>query len=166
MISVSHKCIDAFESEKDSSQQFFPLTNALCNAFLRNVEKLMRNGIIQNYLAKSVVLRGSYKGSINWPQQIQKFPGQFYPLICKYSDYSENIVENQLLKRACHVLLSSSLISDHNAKRIRHIFNRFQNVDLVPFDPKRLPHIVYTPQNQSYEETLTIAFFVLKNFSW
>lgn len=78
--------------------------------YLFLLKKIARKGIKKGYIRTEQNLKLKIKGKINYSKTIHEnhLKGKFEKTICSYSELTENIPENRLLKRALNI--SSSII--------------------------------------------------------
>ena len=102
------------------------LTPMLIINFISAVRQLIRKGLKKGYLIREENLKSKVKGRILLSNHIVKnvLPGRVDRTYCKYQDYSEDIPENRIIKKA--LLFSRRAISCMPALLNHRRFNSIQ----------------------------------------
>ncbi|PRP85161.1 McrBC 5-methylcytosine restriction system component [Planoprotostelium fungivorum] len=139
------------------------LSQAIAHTF---VSKTFKKSVCQGYKEVEDTLP-QVRGRIVWSKQITKHMGRHIPLEVKFEEFTEDIVENRLLKAACFTLLKTKNLSPTLRKSLRLIDSKLDDVTLQEFKEKDLPDVQYSHGvNDHYKPSIDIAKFVLKNLMW
>ncbi|WP_327319141.1 McrC family protein [Streptomyces sp. NBC_01235] len=139
------------------------LLPALAHAVERQVDRALRQGLLQGYRATeeaSLVLRGRIREA----EQIRRRFGATLPVEVAYDEFTTDIAENRILRAAVERLLRLPGVPRDVRRRILHQRARLAEVTVLvrgqaapPWQPTRL--------NARYHHALRLARTVLENAS-
>ena len=138
------------------------IVEAIIPAFLRHLKNVFSRGVLQGYRQKEDSLT-TVRGQIRFPDQIRKRFGILLPVEVTYDEFTEDIVENQLLKAALHRLLQNRIRSGEMRKELQRYLLALDNVSQVSFNPRRLPSVKISRLNKRYEHALAISKLILQS---
>lgn len=150
---------DSFLLEKGGNS----LLDLLIWMFLEHIDKIVRSGLVQDYVEIEEALP-VVRGRILITEQYCKRLGVFDKVVCRYEEQLLDTLDNQLL----HLALS---LSSHFT-RDRQLLQRIQGiravfVDVSIGDPERIvtegEEIIYHLLNQHYREAHALALLLLKH---
>ena len=105
---------DLYLSDADISSPPYDedLYDILVRILIRRLEKLVEEGLYKNYRELDENL-SSVKGRIMFMQQIRHNLILRHRIFCRYSDLTENVLENQIIKYTLHRIISHSFHPIH-----------------------------------------------------
>lgn len=146
-------------SEEDS------LFEAVIPAFTTYVQKAFCRGILQGYRTEEESL-ATVRGQIRFSDQIRDRYGIYPPLEVRYEEFTEDIVENQLIKAAITSMMRKRIRSSTARQKLRSFEFALQNVSLVPYNSRNLPEVQFTRLNSHYRRAINLAKLILRASSF
>eukprot|EP01117_Protostelium_nocturnum_P012907 TRINITY_DN477_c0_g1_i1.p1 TRINITY_DN477_c0_g1~~TRINITY_DN477_c0_g1_i1.p1 ORF type:complete len:532 (+),score=144.14 TRINITY_DN477_c0_g1_i1:136-1731(+) len=142
------------------------LTQAITQTFTQKINKTFKKSVCQGYQCIDDTLN-HVRGQIMWSRQINKGMGRMFPLEVTFEEFTEDVVENRLIKAACFLLSKTKNLSPQLRKSLRSIESKLDNVSHVQFDPFNLPEVNYHHGiNDHYRPAIEISKFIIKNLMW
>jgi 5-methylcytosine-specific restriction enzyme subunit McrC len=129
------------------------------------VRRAIRQGVQQGYLSRADAL-STVRGRIDFGQQLRRRHGRMPPLEVVYDEFTEDILENRLLKAAVHRLGRLQLRSPVSRGALRTLGSAFERVSLMEFDGRRIPEVFYTRLNEHYRPAVELARLILRATSF
>lgn len=140
------------------------LVEAIVPTFVHHMRRALAAGVLQGYReidesAKFV------RGRIRFGDQLKLGRAVPLPIEISYDEFSEDIIENRLLKAAIKRLSRMTLRSEASRLALREFDTALELVRAVDFDPRRVPTVHYTRTNWRYRHAVEIARLVLRRSS-
>jgi 5-methylcytosine-specific restriction enzyme subunit McrC len=145
-----------FDLEQQSS-----IVEAVIPAFTMHVRQALRRGILQGYQVREDAL-ATVRGQIRFGDQIRDRYGIVPPVEVRYDEFTEDIVENQLIKAATGLLLRKSIRSHQLRTDLRAIESALQNVTHQHFAGNQLPEVQFTRLNERYRSAIELAKLIVR----
>lgn len=143
-----------YDTERD-------LLRAVAWLFDREVARASRFGLVRGYHEQEQTLP-FLRGRIDLDGQIKARPGRDWPLECRFSEFSEDIPLNQVLKAAHAHLLSLPGLDDQVISSLRFRHRRsLGEVANVSYSPAAVPPLSFTRLNQQWESAARLAQMIL-----
>jgi 5-methylcytosine-specific restriction enzyme subunit McrC len=143
-----------------SFQAVDSVVEAIIPAFVRMVHAAVGRGMLHGYREEQDSLL-SVRGRIHMGEQVRRRHGVLVPVEVGYDDYTVDIVENRLLKAGLFALSRMRLRSPAVARMLHHALGMFDQVELVQWRRRHLPHLHYTRLNEHYRPALELARLIL-----
>lgn len=140
------------------------LVEAIVPGFVAQLRRALFRGLLQGYRRQEEALM-TVRGRIRFEEQMRRHNGIAPPIEVVYDEFTEDIVENQLLKAAVERFRHMHLRSEYCRRSLRHFEYVLQQVSSVHFDPRHLPTITYSRLNEHYRPALTLAKMILRSSS-
>ncbi len=140
------------------------LVEALVHSYVRVTKAALRRGLLQGYVTVEDRLT-TIRGRVRFDEQIRRQPALPLPVYVQYDDFTEDIVENRLLKAATHALIRLPLRSEVSRRLLRVLLAQFEGISLVRFNPRDVPEPVITRLDSHYASALRLARVILQNTS-
>ena len=137
------------------------LVEALVPVFAHHLERALRKGVLQGYRTEEDALM-AVRGRIRFDDQVRKRFGIPMPIEVRFDEFTEDILENRLLKAALAALGSLRLRSETSRQTLRRFNHILENVGATSFDPKNVPSVVYTRLNEHYRGAVEWARMILR----
>ncbi|MBB4910542.1 McrC family protein [Actinophytocola algeriensis] len=137
------------------------LVDAFAQLFARAVRQAIRSGVLQGYRRREAALR-VVRGQWLVNQQLRRHFHQLVPVEVAYSEYTENIPENQLIVTASQ-LLRRTTSSLHVRRVVQQALAPFaEQIEPLPrWQWSEQPTIDWTPLNRHYRMAVELARIVL-----
>ena len=132
----------------------FLFANAARSAFAR--------GLLHGYRTKEEALL-TVRGRIRFGEQIRKRFGIPLPVEVRYDDFTEDVVENRLVKAATHALGAMRLRDSEPRAALGRVYATLENVNLVHFAPQSVPEVTFNRLNEHYRQVVGLARIILRH---
>lgn len=132
--------------------------------FVNAVFRATERGILRGYHPRAEPLT-TVRGRIDFDQLIKRRFGVVPPIDCRYDEYSEDVVENQLILAAAERLMSLRRAGPRLRAQLRSIRALFGGVSRRRFVASSVPTVRYTRLTEHYRPAVELASLVLRNFS-
>lgn len=150
----------------------FEFTPFIIIHFLQLMKKLIKKGLKKGYILKEENLKGKVKGKILFAHQYKKnlSTGRFENNYCRYQEYSEDCIENRILKKTllfvAHFLNNYELSDSYELQRIvQSMLPIFQSVSDIS-DTQEIRKFQVNPFYREYARALKVAKLILRRFSY
>ncbi|WP_308553350.1 hypothetical protein [uncultured Mediterranea sp.] len=150
----------------------FEFTPFIIIHFLQLMKKLIKKGLKKGYILKEENLKGKVKGKILFAHQYKKnlSTGRIENNYCRYQEYSEDCIENRILKKAllfvAHFLNNYELSDSYELQRIvQSMLPIFQSVSDIS-DTQEIRKFQVNPFYREYARALKVAKLILRRFSY
>lgn len=141
------------------------LFEAIVPGFVFQVRQALKRGLLQGYRVEEDALL-TVRGRIRISEQIRRRYGLAPPIELRYDEFTEDILENQLIKAAIHRLWKLRIRSAHARQSLREFDLALQNVSLVEFHPYSIPEVRFTRLNGRYRPAIELARLILRATSF
>lgn len=140
------------------------LPSALAAALQIAVERAIGRGLLKGYHSTddtSYVVRGRWDVA----RQLQRRPGLPLPLELTYDDFTEDILENRIIRSALRMVLRIETLDGALRQRLLAQLESFSEVGTLPVGMEA-PHVVFTRRNAHYSAALAVSRWILEATSW
>lgn len=141
------------------------LVEAMVHVFEVHLGRALRRGVLQGYRSEDAALMG-VRGRIRFDEQIRKHFGVPLPLEVRFDEFTEDILENRLLRAAIAQLGRLRLRREQSRLTLRRFEKLLEQVELTSFEAMNVPPVVYTRLNEHYRSAVEWARIILKNASF
>ena len=141
------------------------LAEAIIPGFVHQVRRAIRQGLLHGYRSHRDTLT-TVRGRVELPEQLRRHYGRSPPVEVAYDEFTDDMVENRLLKAAIYRLSRLRLRSASSRGGLRTLASAFDRVAHVAYDPRGLPEIAYTRLNQHYRPAVELARLILRATSF
>lgn len=131
--------------------------------FARTVETTLGRGVLRSYESRQEPLI-ALRGRLDVSQQFKR-AGVMTPVSCSFDDFSEDIVENRVIRAALRLALRVPRVDPGERQRMMRQLVALEGVSDTPVDPETVDSIYFTRLNQHYEPMLGLARLVLSNLT-
>lgn len=138
------------------------LLESMVIGLARAIRKAVTNGLLYGYRHQDEAL-ATVRGRIRFQEQLQRRFGFPLPLEVSFDEFTDDILENRILRAALDRLHQLEVRSQRARTELRLAASGFNTITPVWFDARRLPQIHYTRLNQHYRPALELARLVLRN---
>lgn len=144
----------------DASSDLLPSVIAF---FARTVDTTLGRGVLRSYQAREESLT-ALRGRMDVAGQFKR-AGLLTPIASKYDDFTEDIVENRVLRAAIRVALRVPRVEPAERQRLMRQLASLEAVADVPVRVETVDSIHFTRLNQHYAPALGLARLVLANLT-
>lgn len=137
------------------------LVEAVVPGFVAQLGRSLQRGLLQGYRREEEALM-TVRGRIRFDEQLRRRNGVALPIEVGYDDFTEDILENQILLAALEQLRHIRIRSEFTQKSLRHFRYLLQHVSVVNFDSRNLPEISFSRLNQHYQPAIELAMMILR----
>lgn len=151
-------------SDTDIDNQTFPVLEIFITLFLNELDILFKRGLKKNYVdisENSLFIKGKIKVNENIRYNLTHKERTFV----EYSEFTENIPENKILKKAV-IFLKDRTNYFPNIKRLRQALFNLEEVDIPNNIDYEFSQIHLSRLNSYYQRPLDIAKIFLKGSSF
>lgn len=144
--------------------------------YLTLLEKLVKRGLKRGYIVKEENLKSKIKGKIIWANHLQQnvFQKREDRIFCRYQEYTIDIPENRLLKKAllfCEKMLDNyaSIKKQDNYTEIKRRFNKLKQHFVNINDDIEVSQIQKISANKlfiNYKSAIKVAKMILRRFDY
>jgi 5-methylcytosine-specific restriction enzyme subunit McrC len=131
--------------------------------FARTVETTLGRGVLRSYQAREDFLV-ALRGRLDVVGQFKR-AGVLTPMACAYDEFSENIIENKVLRAAIRLALRVPRVDLGERQRLMRQLVALEEVDDVAVRAEDVDTIQMTRLNQHYAPALGLARLVLANLT-
>jgi 5-methylcytosine-specific restriction enzyme subunit McrC len=136
------------------------LLDAIANGFSWHALRAIEQGILRGYVHVDERL-STIRGRIRFGDQLATSASLPFPIELSYDDYTEDIVENQIIKTASVLLLRLPRVTPLARRRLLRLRALLDDVSLVD-RPREVKGPALTRLNQRYGSALRLAELVMK----
>lgn len=104
-------------------------------------------------------------GKILFNQQILHNPNRYDRIYCRYSELSDDILENRVIKFTLSTLMKYPLLDSQTLRDIKILMKRFDGVTLTPISRHVFDTFAFTPLNRHYRSVLNLCKLILSEES-
>lgn len=146
--------------EYESSSALLP---SVITFFARTVETTLGRGVLRSYESRQKPLV-ALRGRLDVSEQFKR-AGILTPVASTYDDFSEDIVENRVLRAAIQLALRVPRVDSVERQRLKRQLTALENVADMPVRGETLNAIRVNRLNQHYKPALGLARLVLENLT-
>lgn len=144
----------------DSTSDLLPSVIAF---FARTVETTLGRGVLRSYRARDESLV-AFRGRLDVVGQFKR-AGVLTPVACAYDDFTEDVVENRVLRAAVRVALRVPRVHARERQRLMRQLVALDGVADTDVRPDSVDAIQMNRLNQHYAQALRLARLVLANLT-
>lgn len=144
----------------DTSSDLLP---SVINFFARTLETTLGRGVLRSYQSREEPLT-ALRGRMDVAGQFKR-AGVLTPVASKYDDFTEDIVENRVLRAAIRLALRVPRVDPTERQRLVQQLVSLEAVADVPVRVDTIDTIHFTRLNQHYAPALGLARLVLANLT-
>ena len=141
--------------------QNYGLPDVLALAFVSAARRAFGNGLLHGYRTEEDSLH-SVRGRIRFDDQIRHQLGIAPPIEVRYSEFTDDILVNRLVKAATYRLARMRLQFAPARRQLGWVADSLNNVTLLEFAPCALPEINFDRLNEHYGEVVSLSRLILR----
>ena len=137
------------------------LPDAMSLSLSMAARRAFEQGLLYGYRRTEESLY-TVRGRIRMGEQLKRRFSMPFPIEVQYDEYTEDVIENQLVRAAAWCLGRMRLRSQKARDGLREITARLGNVSLVEFSPADVPEVTFDRLNVRYKEAVMLSRLVLR----
>ena len=106
------------------------------------------------------------RGRIMVAEQIRRRFGMGVPVEVRYDDFTDDILENRLVKAAGALLRRMRIRNQRSRKGLQWIAATLGDVSNVPYSPKEIPEVEFGRLNEHYREVVGLSRLILRHWTY
>ena len=165
LLSIACYAMRLFRPQHDKPFDFKrgeALPDVLALALAAAAREAFAHGLLHGYRVEEDTLQ-TVRGRIRIDDQIRRRPGFMLPVEVRYDEFTDDIVENRLVKAAATRLARMRLRSQDARAELTWVVGMLERVSLVEFSVNDLPETHFSRLNQHYRDVLALARLILRH---
>ena len=138
------------------------LPDVLALALAAAARRAFAHGLLHGYRVEEDSLQ-TVRGRIRIDDQIRQRPGFMLPVEVRYDEFTDDTIENRLVKAAAAQLSRMRLRSQDARAGLSWVIGMLEQVALVEFSASDLPETRFTRLNEHYRDVLALAHLILRH---
>ena len=138
------------------------LPDVLALALAAAARRAFAHGLLHGYRVEEDSLQ-TVRGRIRIDDQIRLRPGFMLPVEVRYDEFTDDIIENRLVKAAAARLARMRLRSQDARAGLSWVVGMLEQAALVEFSASDLPETCFTRLNEHYRDVLALAHLILRH---
>lgn len=138
------------------------LLEAIIPGYVSHVKRALSRGVLQGYRPEEDALN-TVRGRVRFDDQLRQHYGRFPPVEIRFDEFTEDIELNRIIKAAIHRLGRMRIRSDTARRSLRAFDRSLALVQLMEYDRRLVPTIVYSRLNQHYRPAAELARLILRS---
>ena len=165
LLSLACYAIGAYRQQDDRLFDFgerVTLPDALALALGNAARRAFTRGLLHGYRAREEALQ-TVRGSIRFADQIRSRYGIAPPVEVRYNEFTDDILENRLVKAAAYRIGRLPLRSAQARRGLGWIAGMLDNVSYVEFSPSSVPPVTMNRLNDHYSDVIALSRLILRH---
>ena len=138
------------------------LPDVLARALSAAARRAFSRGLLHGYRTEEEALY-TVRGRIRFAEQIRRRFGVPLPVEVRYDEFTDDILENRLVRAAATRLGAMTLRSGEARRGLGWTAGMLDNVSPVEFPPNAVPEIGFDRLNEHYREVIALSRLVLRH---
>ncbi|MCR5659658.1 MAG: McrC family protein [Bacteroidales bacterium] len=160
----------------ETNEQLNQLTPLLVLHFISLLDRLVKRGLKKDYIIREENLKTKVKGRILFTKHLQKnvFQQRSDRVYCQFQEYTEDIPENRLLKKA--LLFADRIINNYESlkaqlsdsniqSRLSKLKNRFGGIS-DEIEPYQVQKLSTNKLFKEYKDAIRVAKMLLRRYDY
>ena len=165
LLSLACYAIGAYKQQDDRLFDFgerVTLPDALALALGNAARRAFTRGLLHGYRAREEALQ-TVRGRIRFADQIRSRYGIAPPVEVRYNEFTDDILENRLVKAAAYRIGRLPLRSAQARRGLGWIAGMLDNVSYVEFSPRSVPPVTMNRLNDHYSDVIALSQLILRH---
>ena len=165
LLSLACYAIGAYRQQDDRPFDFgerVTLPDALALALGNAARRAFTRGLLHGYRAREEALQ-TVRGRIRFADQIRSRYGIAPPVEVRYNEFTDDILENRLVKAAVYRIGRLPLRSAQARRGLGWIAGMLDNVSYVEFSPRSVPPVTMNRLNDHYSDVIALSQLILRH---
>ncbi len=138
------------------------LPDLLALALTAAAQRSFSRGLLHGYRTEEDALFG-VRGRVRFEDQLRRHYGRTLPVEVRYDEFTEDILENRLIKAAGGRLASMRIGSAAARRGLGWISGTLANVVAAEYHPAKVPEANFDRLNEHYQEVVALARLILRH---
>ena len=138
------------------------LPDVLALALSAAARRAFSRGLLHGYRTEEEALH-TVRGRIRFDEQIRRRFGLLLPVEVRYDEFTDDILENRLVRAAATRLGAMTLRSGEARRGLGWTAGMLDNVSPEEFPPNAVPEIDFDRLNEHYREVVALSRLVLRH---
>ena len=138
------------------------LPDVLALALGSTARRAFSRGLLHGYRTEEEALH-TVRGRIRFDEQIRRRFGVPLPVEVRYDEFTDDILENRLVKAAAYRLGGMRLRSQEARRRLAWTAGMLDNVTPYEFPPNAVPEVRFDRLNDHYRGVVTLSRLVMRH---
>ena len=151
-----------FRNEDFDFPDKYALPDMLARALASQARRAFSRGLLHGYRAQEEALY-TVRGRIRFDEQIRCRYGVPLPVEVRYDEFTDDILENRLVKAAAHRLGGMRLRSQEARRSLGWIAGMLDGVSPVEFRGRDLPPVTFDRLNEHYRGVVELSRLILRH---
>jgi 5-methylcytosine-specific restriction enzyme subunit McrC len=139
------------------------LLNLFAEVLVKRLNVFVKKGFYKEYIPYKESLP-TVKGKILFKESVAQASMVKARLLCRYDEFSSNILQNQILKATINLLINHSTLKKQLKERLKYLYRYFHEIDLVKIEHTYFKKVKLNRNNQHYRFLLEICR-IIHNYS-
>lgn len=165
LLSLACYAMGLFRSEQDKLFDFArdkALLDVLAIALASEAHRAFARGLLHGYREEDDALQ-TVRGRIRLDDQIRRRSGFIFPVEVRYDEFTDDILENRLVKAAAIRLSRMRLRSARARREVSWVAWMLAQVSLVEFEASDVPVVRFDRMNEHYWGVVGLARLILRH---
>ena len=165
LLSFACYAVGAYKPRDDSEfdyEEDVSLPDALALALTNAARQAFSRGLLHGYRTREEALQ-TVRGRIRFAEQVRRRYGIAPPVEVRYQEFTDDVLENQLVKAASRRLGSLRLRSPHARRGLGWIAGILDNVSIQEFRPNAVPDVTFGRLNDHYAGVIALSRLILRH---
>ncbi len=146
----------------DFEEDVETLPDTLALALAAAARRAFSRGLLHGYLTEEEALQ-TVRGRIRFDEQLRRRFGLPLPIEVTYDEFTDDILENRLVKSAVHRLGEMRLRSSRARRDLGWVAAMLENVSHSDFAPKDVPEVSFNRLNEHYRIVVELSRLILRH---
>ncbi|WKA58293.1 5-methylcytosine-specific restriction endonuclease system specificity protein McrC [Planococcus shenhongbingii] len=160
MLAYAYRILNEEGYKSIQTEKFKNIHDLMAAILIQGVASQCKRGLHKEYIEQTEAT-GSLRGKIDVTSSIKQNTLIRRSMVCRFDNFSKNILMNQIVKTTMQLLMRSKEVKDSNRKELRKLVLFFENVDAI--DPQSInwSALSYHRNNATYKLLLNICQLVI-----
>jgi 5-methylcytosine-specific restriction enzyme subunit McrC len=164
MLAIAYQFKSPFGKDIEQFESFEELLEPIAEFFADLVQERIEEGLYRSYIDTEDNLP-VVRGRIDFPRDVSHNSVLRHRIYCRYSDFTWDIPENQILKYVAYLLSGWNFRQSALRRQLTSLYNQLDEVSRVPFTPERVDSFVYHRLNEPYRRVHRLCALFLDAMS-
>lgn len=160
MLSYAFQILKQEDYQNVAGEKFDKVRDLFAAILEKGVSRQLKQGLYREYVPMHDNL-SVMRGKLNMNSTMRLKVQQNQKLSCEFDEFSEDNINNQILKVTIHRLIRAEDVAPERKQALKKLVVFFGNVKLIQPDHIAWNRLIYQRNNRNYELLLNICYLVL-----